>query len=667
MSPESHPGSSERSFDGEVFHLLLEVLPFVVFWKDLDSVYLGCNQGFCRVAGVETPADLIGKTDDDLPWGDEKSDEYRANDLAVMQSGVAKLHMVEPIQHSDGSQGWVDISKVPLRDASGEVCGVLGMFADITEQRGAREDLVRTRQHLRDAIEAIDGGLVMYDADERFVFCNQHYRNIYNEADAAMRPGERYEDVLRFYLANRPDVLEGTTVEAWIDERLSQHRKCESRWEQEIGDRVIRVSDQRSRDGGIVSLRTDVTEEKRREQELERAREVAEAASEAKTNFLANMSHEIRTPMSGILGFTDLLLQADPRPEQVDSIRTIQRNAEHLLALINDILDLAKIEAGKMVCERTPLEPRTLVGDVISLMMVRASGKGLTLEAEFEGAIPATIESDPTRLRQVLVNLVGNAVKFTETGGVKLVVSCPRDEAGVPQLHFEVRDTGIGISKEVIHRLFEAFEQADVSTTRQFGGTGLGLAISRRLARLMGGDIHASSALGHGSSFTLRVPAPEVTEWITPTEVPTAKPAAKKSSDALPSLAGKRILLVEDGPDNQRLFRHYLTSAGAEVELAGDGAEGIAFIAAMDEGEPPLDLIIMDMQMPRIDGYTAATLLRDLGVETPVIALTAHAMAGDRERCIAAGCSDYLSKPVRRRSLIEAAYEWCVERTPTEA
>jgi signal transduction histidine kinase len=387
---------------------------------------------------------------------------------------------------------------------------------------------------------------------------------------------------------------------------------------------------------------------------LEEASHAAQEATRAKSAFLANMSHEIRTPMTAILGYADLMVDHSQTPsERLDSIQTIRRNAAHLLALINDILDLSKIEAGKMTVEEVEMSPVQVVTDVAMLMRGRAAEKGLAFAVEYRGPFLRMCRSDPTRLRQILLNLVGNAIKFTQSGGVRIVcslITCA--EADQNRIRFDVIDTGIGLTNEQQSRLFGAFVQADASTSRKFGGTGLGLNISRRLAQMLGGDIFIHSVVNEGSMFSVEVRTGPIAEGIqiTSEEAMAMQPASRPVEAPLPSIDGARILLAEDGPDNQRLLTFVLRKAGAQVTLAENGR--IALETAL--ASRPFDAILMDMQMPEMDGYTAARRLRSNGYEGPIIALTANAMAGDRDLCLNAGCDDYATKPIDRRALLEA-------------
>jgi PAS domain S-box-containing protein len=398
----------------------------------------------------------------------------------------------------------------------------------------------------------------------------------------------------------------------------------------------------------------DVTARVLAEIDRERAREAAEAASRAKSEFLANTSHEIRTPLTAILGYTDMLLDRDiTAGERVAHVEAIRRNGEHLLAVMNDILDLSKIEAGKMTLEQVACSPITLVSEVTDLMRPRAAAKGLAFEVEWRGPLPERITTDPTRLRQILLNLVSNAVKFTERGGVHVRVSLEApDERARRLLRIDVRDTGIGMTPEQQAGLFQPFMQADASTSRRFGGSGLGLLITRRLADLLGGEVRLESALGLGSTFSATVDAGPL-DGVRMIDRPSgARPLAVAPAAPSEPLAC-RVLLVEDGPDNQRLIATILRKAGAEVTVAGNGQAGCDLVREATLRGEPYDVVLMDMQMPVLDGYAATAELRRSGYQRPVIALTAHAMQGERERCLAAGCDDFVCKPISRPALID--------------
>jgi len=403
-------------------------------------------------------------------------------------------------------------------------------------------------------------------------------------------------------------------------------------------------------------------------EELGSAKDAAEAATRAKSAFLANMSHEIRTPMNAILGFVNLAAEGCPRVcpfgrrEHAEHLATVVRNADHLLQLINDILDLSKIEVGRVTLETLTCSPCEILADLASLMRVRQDAKGLSLRIEYEGPIPQTIRTDPTRLRQILINVVGNAFKFTEVGGVRLVVRLNR-QAESPMLEFDLVDTGIGMTEEQLAGLFQPFTQADASTTRRFGGTGLGLTISKRLAEMLGGDIRVVyTRPGQGTCFRIAIRTgslDNVPMLENPQEAAFVRPGEQSARPDRSADAGLncRILLAEDGPDNQQLIAHILRRAGADVTVVENGRIALHVASAAQDRKRHFDVILMDIQMPEMDGYEATRRLRRRGYAGIIIALTAHAMAQDRTACLEAGCDDYASKPIDRMNLIELIRE----------
>lgn len=404
---------------------------------------------------------------------------------------------------------------------------------------------------------------------------------------------------------------------------------------------------------------------RRNEEQLRALAAEADQANRAKSLFIANISHDVRTPMTAIVGYADLLreeLGPDAPLRVGEAISAIERGSTHLLGLINDVLDLSKIEAGRMTLEDEAFDLGELIAGCVGIVRQHATDKGLTIAAGLRTPIPALIRGDAMRLRQALLNLLSNAVKFTSRGGITLTAWTDR-AGGDEQLWLEIEDTGIGIQPDHLDRIFNPFEQVDPSHSRLYGGTGLGLTITRRIVRSMGGDIEVESAPGNGSRFRLHIPvraagearitdesalwAPEPAKSVAPTPPPPAR-----------SLRG-RLLLAEDGPDNQRLIKHILTRAGLSVDIVGDGESALHAIARAQDSGRPYQALLLDMQLPRMDGYEVAGKLRSSGFSGRVIALTAHAMLGDREKCLNAGCDEYLSKPFRPAELI-ALLERCL-------
>lgn len=586
------------------------------------------------------------------------------------------------------------------------------------QRRVSEEALRQSHQFLQSAVDALPAGVVILDSEGGIIAVNAAWRKFADQnspfRDACQLgvsylaacenmqgpSGERARALAKGvrsiinrelvdYAIELPVQLESATV--WHLVRVNRfpgegqaqavvaHQDItdQKRAEQELRSLNTTLEDRVTERSAIAERRArelaESEEALRRQQallqeqagELAAAKARAEEANRAKSDFLANMSHEIRTPMTAILGFADVLLEegdANKAPaSRIRDLRTIKRNAEHLLEIINDILDISKIESGNMSVEKIRFSPMQIISEAVTLMRGRAEAKNLSLDAAYLSPIPETIESDPTRFRQVLINLMSNAVKFTEVGGVSLRIRMQKNPTGEPQLHVQVVDTGIGMTEDQMNRLFRAFSQADSSTTRRFGGTGLGLMISRRLARMMGGDVVVESSSGEGSVFSFAVETgaldgiPLVREVGGRAEAMPDGPAG--ADGAGPFRLNVRVLLAEDGPDNQRLISFHLRKAGAQVEIVENGQIAVERAMKAERESQPFDVILMDMQMPVVDGYEASRLLRQKGYRGPIIALTAHAMSGDREKCIEAGCTGYATKPIDRNALIAQIQE----------
>jgi PAS domain S-box-containing protein len=549
-----------------------------------------------------------------------------------------------------GKLHWLKTQSSPKRNSDGSV-SFHGFTSDITDQQELLDTTARMNAMLLGQQDASIDGILVVDENRKVVSANKRFFEIWQLDDqTSTTPDDVY---LKMAVETRV-----VDAPAFFQKVIHLYENPQAHSRDEIALKDGRTLDRYSaplytKQGdyvGRIWYFRDITQTKSVQLELSRARDEANAASAAKSEFLANTSHELRTPMTAILGFADLLSDDTATTEQRnDYLSTIKRNGEHLLSLINDVLDLSKIEAGKLQCESIDTDPAALLNDILELLNVRAKSKGICLELYQTSDLPVTIKTDPTRVRQILMNLIGNAIKFTEVGGVKVHMGF---DPASKMFRVEVVDSGIGMSPEQCKRIFSPFVQADSSMTRKFGGTGLGLAISVRLARLLGGEIAVSSDPGKGSTFTLLLNLHEQTVQVRHRQtqvVPIEKPRALQVPQQL--LLGKRVLLVEDGPDNQRLISHHLKKLGAEFAVCGNGQLGVEAVEAAISNGQPYNVILMDMQMPVMDGYEAAASLRSKQITTPIIALTAHAMAGDRQKCLDAGCTEYLTKPIQPREL----------------
>jgi PAS domain S-box-containing protein len=571
---------------------------------------------------------------------------------AIQEGAVIDLSASTVLLAADDEEWPIDANLGPILDAGGRLAGLVLFFSDISNRRESEHNLEISEVRYRRLFEAAHDGILILDAlTSKVVDANPFLSAL------LCYPKEHFLGKELWEIGLFKDA-EMSKKAMRILQRVGHIRYEDLPLEHKDGRHIpVEFVSNVYREGrrNVIQCNIrDITERKRVAHELARVTLEAEAASRSKSEFLANMSHEIRTPLSAILGFADMLLQKSPEEcAKAGCVQIIQRNSLHLLELINEILDLSKVEAGQMKVERISCDLPVLLSEVISLMRPRAAEKGLAFGVTFQGPIPHVIQTDPLRLRQILVNLLGNSVKFTAFGRIEMRVT--NEGTGSPNivLRVDVIDSGIGITQEQQGRLFTRFTQGDTSTTRRFGGTGLGLTISRHLAKLLNGDVTVSSQPDLGSTFTLKVdggPSADVKYLIGLTEG-TLPITVDQNLHADIHISG-RILLVEDGADNQRLLCMQLADAGATVASALNGQIGVTLAKSQT-----FDLILMDMQMPEMDGYTATRELRLMGLTLPIIALTAHAMAEDRDKCLAAGCSGYLSKPVDEGKLLKTIQE----------
>ena len=512
-----------------------------------------------------------------------------------------------------------------------------GTWVKLVDRRARDGDLVSLALNITDqmriwaAVEAIPDGFVLFDREDRLLTCNQRYREIYAQSAPAMVPGAKFEDILRHGLAQGQHLDAVGREEDWLAERLEQHRNPVALHEQQLGDgRWLRAHDHPTPDGGRVGLRVDISEIKTQQAALETARTAAEAANRAKSAFLANMSHEIRTPMNGVVGMAELLCDTDLTEDQRLFAETIRSSGEALLVIINDILDYSKIEAERLTLHPEPFDLERTIHEVVMLLQPRARAKGLDLMIDFDMFLPTRYIGDPGRLRQILTNLVGNAVKFTESGHVLIRVVGLEVEQGRQQLHITVEDTGIGIAEENLIHVFGEFNQVESQTNRKFEGTGLGLAITQKLIERMGGAVWVDSEFGKGSSFGFRL---------------TMAVAEDEAASQTP-INLRRALVVDDQFINRTILERQLVPCGIAVTLCRSGAEALAMLDK-DDG---YDVVITDHDMPEMDGLTLAERIQARGLTMPIVLLSSNP-AARRAQDSPAKLAAILQKPVLRSEL----------------
>lgn len=626
----------------EELEQLYEHAPVGMSLLDREMRFIRINRKLAELNGLPQEAH-IGKTASEVLDG-SLDDVILPIYQRVFESGVPELgvEIVGKTPASEEERTWV-ASYYPV-GKNGAVEAVSAIVQDVTKQKRDEEELRVFNERMNDLLESINDGFVSIDRSWRYRYVNPTaakmlYQTVEQMLDQPifdlfpMAEGTKFEESFRKTM----ETGEPTAVEDYL-EPLDIWCAC-------------RVYPNRD---GISIFFSDTTVQHQMLDRLRDSERKALAANQAKSEFLANMSHEIRTPMAAILGYADVLLGHLKDPDNQNCVQIIKRNGDYLLELINDILDLSRIEAGKLDVELESTDLPALVAGLDSLMQVRAADRKNELHVHFTTAVPQSFDTDSTRLRQVLINLLGNAIKFTEQGRVELAVGLVDDESDSANqmLEFAVTDTGIGMSDEQQVRLFQPFSQGDASVTRNFGGSGLGLAISQRLVEMLGGTISVESRLGSGSTFRVRLPIniDESDTLVKPSVEPDNSTAATVGN--APIVLNCSVLVVDDRRDVRHISQHFLEKAGARVAVAENGAEGVAAVHAAIEQGRPFDLIVMDMQMPVLDGIEATAQIRAAGIETPIVALTADAMDGDRDRCLAGGCTDYMSKPIDHELLV---------------
>ena len=765
---------AEVQRNSELLASVIENLPCGLSVFDADLQLVVANTEFRRL--LDLPATLFAGTatrfQDVVRFNAERGEHGSGDTEATVQAIVDRALSLR-VQPHQFERIRPDGTPLEVRGGPMPGGGFVSTYTDISARKRAEAEVQRVSALLRGSIDALDDAYALFDTDDRMVLCNQRYRDLYPLIGELMQPGVRFEDIVRAG-AERGQYADAIgRVEAFIAERLAAHRQPSSKVTRRLGDgRILRIGERRMANGHIVGFHVDITE-------LVRATEAAQEASRSKSQFLANMSHEIRTPMNAILGMLALLKKTELSARQADYTSKTEGAARSLLGLLNDILDFSKVEAGKMTLDPHPFRPDQLLRDLAVILSANTAGKQIEVLFDVDPLLPARLVGDAMRLQQVLINLGGNAVKFTAQGEVVISVAVVARSAGTVTLEVAVRDSGIGIAPEHQQRIFSGFTQAEASTTRRFGGTGLGLAICQRLVALMGGELLLDSAVGRGSRFHFRIELgladtqdgadlapprprqpvalhvlmvddnplarelmgrmatslgwqvtladsgeaalaalqregaafdaafidwqmPGLDGWQTCEQIrvlsharatpllimatahgrdklaqrsqeeqalvngflvkpvtasmlydavvdarsdPDARAASgSNSAPTVRRLAGLRLLVAEDNANNQQVARELLEDEGAEVQIAENGLLAVEAVAA---AEPPFDVVLMDLQMPVMDGYTATTRIRrDLQMPNqPIVAMTANAMAADREACLAAGMNEHVGKP----------------------
>ncbi|MCI0358437.1 MAG: response regulator [Planctomycetaceae bacterium] len=623
-----------------VYKSLVESLPLNVFRKDVDGHFVDANQRFCETLGE--PLDkILGKTDNDF-FPAEQCQKYRRDDLRVMQLGET-LEDIESYFKPTGEKLHVQVLKAPVRDARGKIVGVQGMFWDVTERFRADEAARLSDARFRKLVQSSLIGVMVARLDGTIVEANDELLRMvgYSRTEFAAS-GLRWD-------ALTPGEHRAADTQAIMQLRASG--TCQA-WEKEYlhkdGRRVpvlVGVTMLEGSDADCICFVVDISQQKRTEQELKGAKEAADAASLAKSQFLANMSHEVRTPMNAIIGMTELVLNTPLAPKQAEYLKMVLQSGESLLSVINDVLDFSKVESGKVELEELSFGLRDCLGDAVKSLALRAHDKRLELALDVDPDVPDWLVGDPSRLRQIVVNLVNNAIKFTHEGEVVVDVQTQSRSNGSVELLVGVQDTGIGIPPDKRERVFEAFEQADTSTTRHYGGTGLGLAIVRRLVELMGGRVWVESTVGQGSRFNF-------TARLNLSDTPQPDRIAPRRS----ALKGTRALVVDDNATNRRIIEEVLANWELLPATASSCEEAMRELRQAFRQGRPFELLLTDVNMPECDGYSLVEQIRrDPSLaDMTFILLTSADQAEDARRCEQLGIAQRLMKPIKQSELLDA-------------
>src|ERR1700685_374858 len=644
-------GGAEEALSHErsILRSLIDNVPNFLYVKDRQSKFVVANLYCARRLGLETPADLLGKSDFDL-YPQRLAAGFYKDDQAVIRSGEPLINREEIVVDYRGNAICVLSTKVAIRGNHGQITGLAGVGIDITDQKRAEGELRDSRELCMLLLDSIPEAVYGIDLKGNCTFCNPACVRLLGYEKAADLLGKNMHDLAHYA---RPDGTLYPVEECHIYEAFRQghgtHRDDEVLWRGDHTSFPVEYWSHpmhRSKDviGTVVTF-VDITERRQAEQALREAGEAAEAASRAKGEFLANMSHEIRTPMNGVIGMTELALDTQLTQEQRGYLNLVKSSAESLLILLNDILDFSKIEAGKLDMEIIEFNLRDCLDDIIKAVSLRAHEKGLELACHILPEVPDALLGDPTRLRQIVINLLGNAIKFTSHGEVLLRAEPELETENEAILHFSVTDTGVGIPSDKQASIFEAFTQADNSTNRKYGGTGLGLSICSRLVEMMGGRMWLESKAGHGSTFHFSA------------RFQFQKASSSKNVtvglDEVPHVA---VLIVDDSATNRRILKEMLLGWDMRPVETGNGRSALDLLKQAATGKSTFSLVLLDSQMPEVDGFQVAEQMRrdPQLASTTVVMLTSAGLRGDAGRCRELGIQAYLPKPIKGSDLLAA-------------